>query len=476
MWFYLEHTHRRYFTGSFIVAKALSQVAEKVMPSWLHKAYWNAFTLWHFSAEARLPYRPLAELQAIQNRRVRAMIAHAYETVPYYREVMDKTGLRPGDFLTAEDLARLPILTGDHLARDPERFLSRRYANGRGLQLHSSGTAGRLRKINYDAAALFLALAHGRRQRLVLAQFVRRPFGYRSMVVSRPGSIGFLIHDFYRSYSLVPRILARKRNPLSPGETFEDNIARLEAMKPEVLVGYGSYLGLLFRRAWERHLPIFRPKVVVYGGDHLADADRLLIETEFGVPVVSSYQAAEALHIAFQCERRQGFHIGLDYIAVRVVDKNGNPVGPGGTGEIIISNLTNRATVLLNYQQGDVVTLSEGPCPCGRTLPTIARIDGRADDLIALPGGQLIHSLVVLALLHRVPGVIQVQLIQEDLQRFLLRAVCIGAKDWSLTSQELAVTLRSILGENITVALERVEAIPPQPNGKVKAVISHCRS
>jgi phenylacetate-CoA ligase len=446
------------------------------MPSWLHKAYWNALTLWHMRAEARLPYRPLAQIQTIQNRRVRAMIVHAYETVPYYREVMDKTGLRPGDFHTAEDLARLPILTGDQLARDQQRFLSRRYANGRSLQLHSSGTAGRLRKINYDATALFLALAHGRRQRLVLAQFVRRPFGYRGMVVSRPGSIGFLIHDFYRSYSLVPRILARKRSPLSPGDTFEDNLARLAAMKPEVLVGYGSYLGLLFRRAWERQLPIFRPKVVVYGGDHLADADRLLIETEFGVPVISSYQAAEALHIAFQCERRQGFHIGLDYIAVRVVDKNGNPVGPGGTGEIIISNLTNRATVLLNYQQGDVVTLSEGPCLCGRTLPTIARIEGRADDLIALPGGQLIHSLVVLAPLHRVPGVIQVQLIQEDLQRFLLRAVCIGAKDWSFTSEELAVTLRTSLGENIAVAIERVEAIPSQPNGKVKAVISHCRS
>jgi phenylacetate-CoA ligase len=447
------------------------------MPTWLHKVYWNAFTLWHLSAEARLPYRPLAEIQAIQNRRVRAMIAHAYETVPYYREVMDKTGLRPGDFHTAADLAQLPILTGDQLARDPERFLSRRYANGRSLQLHSSGTSGRLRKINYDAAALFLSLAHGRRQRLVLRQFVKRRLsGYRSMVVSRPGSIGFLIHDFYRSYSLIPKGLARNRTPLSPGNTFADNLARLEAMKPEVITGYGSYLGFLFRQAWERRLPIFRPRVVVYGGDCLADADRQLIETEFGVPVLSSYQAAEALHIAFQCERRQGFHIGLDYIAVRVVDQKGSPVGPGETGEIILSNLTNRATVLLNYRQGDLVTVGAGPCPCGRTLPTIDRIDGRADDLIALPGEQWIHSLVVLAPLHRVPGVIQVQLIQEDLHRFLLRVVSTGVKEWSLTSQELATTLRSLLGEHIGVTVERIETIPPQANGKVKAVISYCRA
>ena len=129
----------------------------------------------------------------------------------------------------------------------------------------------------------------------------------------------------------------------------------------------------------------------MYGADRLSDADRLLIETEFGVPVLSTYQAVEALRIAFQCERRHVFHMSLDQVAVRVVDANGKALGPGSTGEIVISNLTNRATVLLNYKLGDVVTLGGSPCPCGRSLPTIERIEGRADDLIVLPGGQRAH-------------------------------------------------------------------------------------
>lgn len=88
--------------------------------SWWRKAAWNAFTLWHARAEARLPYCPLDRVLSIQNRRIRAIVVHAYETVPYYREIMDEAGLRPRDFRTAEDLARLPILTGEELARAPE--------------------------------------------------------------------------------------------------------------------------------------------------------------------------------------------------------------------------------------------------------------------------------------------------------------------------------------------------------------------
>ena len=82
------------------------------MTNWIRKAYWNAFTVWHARNEGQFPYLPLEAILAVQNRRVRAIVAHAYATVPYYREVMDHAGLRPEDFHTAEDLARLPILTG----------------------------------------------------------------------------------------------------------------------------------------------------------------------------------------------------------------------------------------------------------------------------------------------------------------------------------------------------------------------------
>jgi phenylacetate-CoA ligase len=161
-------------------------------------------------------------------------------------------------------------------------------------------------------------------------------------------------------------------------------------------------------------------------------------------------------------------------VAVRAVDQNGAGVGPGEPGEIVISNLVNRATVLLNYKLGDVVTLGESPCPCGRTLPTIQRLAGRVDDLIALPRGQKVHSLTLLSGLQAVPGVVQVQVAQEELRRFLLLAVCTGETDWDQARRDLGTAMRSVLGDDIALEARRVEAIPPGRSGKVRAVISRC--
>jgi phenylacetate-CoA ligase len=214
----------------------------------------------------------------------------------------------------------------------------------------------------------------------------------------------------------------------------------------------------------------------VYGAEGIPDPERLLIEKEFGIPVLSSYQAVEALRIAFQCERRAGFHLCLDDVAVRVIDEQGKTLGPGGTGHLILSNLTNRATVLLNYKLGDVVTLSPTACPCGRTLPTIEKIVGRSDDLLRLPNGQVAHALVVLEDLQTVPGVVQVQLIQEDLRRFVLRVVCASGIDWRRTCQRLDAALRLTIGTDISLEIQRREALPPEPGGKIRAVISHFES
>ncbi len=444
------------------------------MASRLSKAYWSAFTLWHARKEDKIPYLPIEVIVGIQDRRVRAAVKHAYETVPYYRDVMDEAGLLPRDFRTADDLVQLPIVSGEEVAAAPERFLSSRCRGRRAIRLHSSGTSGLSKHIYYDSTALFLSLAHGHRQRVVLAQFVDRMFGYREMTVVRRDTVNVLLRAFYESHCWIPRKVDYQRDILPSTDTYEENIRQINIFQPDVIRGYGSYIGALFRRAREQSLPVFRPKVVLYGVDHMADVDRLLIEREFGVPVLSGYEATEALRIAFQCEKRDVFHINLDHVAVGAVDRNGATVGPGETGEIVISNLVNRATVLLNYKLGDLVALGESPCPCGRTLPTIERLAGRADGLIALPGGQKVHSLTVLSGLQAVPGVVQVQLTQEQLRRFLVLAVCTGETDWDQTRRDLDAAMRSTLGDDIALEARRVEAIPPGRSGKVRAVISRC--
>lgn len=117
------------------------------MTNLLHKFFWNCFTLWQARREYRLPFLSLEEIRELQNRRVRAIVAHAYTTVPFYHEAMDNAGLRACDFQSAEDLAQLPIVTGEDLAANPGRFLSRRHSGDSSLSIYSSGTSGRAKHI-----------------------------------------------------------------------------------------------------------------------------------------------------------------------------------------------------------------------------------------------------------------------------------------------------------------------------------------
>lgn len=445
------------------------------MSGFLTKAFWNAFTLSRAWAEKRLPHWPLDKILALQDRRIRAMVAHAHATAPYYRDAMQSLGLRPGDIRSAADLAVLPLVDGSDLANEPDRFYSNAYSEPGTLTLHSSGTSGRTKAVRYDPAALFTALAHGQRQRVVMAHFVGRRYGYREMTAIRSESVSTQMRHFYESHSWVPRSVDLQRSILPLDISFDQAVARINDFQPEVVFGYGSHLGALFRWAWEHGHELSRPRVVWYGADAMPDADRNLIETGYEVPVLSSYQADEALRIGFQCEYRKGFHLNLDDVAVRVVKHDGKPAGPGEDGEIIISNLSNRATVLLNYKLGDVVTMSAGPCPCGRTLPTIERIAGRADDMVMLPNGESRHSLFLLQPLNTIPGVVQIQLVQERVDHISLYVVCAAGSDWQPIQASLADRVRGLLGEDMAVETVKVASIPSEPGGKVRAVISHCR-
>jgi phenylacetate-CoA ligase len=383
---------------------------------------------------------------------------------------MRQRGIRPEDIRTAQDFQWLPEVRKAEVIAAPERFESRWAARADGLTLRSSGTTGRARAIRWDARGLFESLAAGGRQRLVLGQFLKRQGGYRQAVINRDGSVASQLRRFYQERSILPPQVELQWRMLSVATPFETLLAQLNEFKPDVIRGYGAHLGAFLRWVHEQGKCLVRPRVVMYGADAMSQADRWLIEETLGLPVISTYQAVEALRIGFQCEARKGFHVCLDQVAVRVVDQDGRDVKAGETGEIVLSCLTNRATVLLNYRLGDMVTLGQGPCACGSTLPVLEHIAGRADDLLVLADGTPIHALEVIARLQQIAGVQQLQVIQDALLAFRVRVVtsagCLGIET------VIPEMMRAILGQGITVAVERVERIEPEASGKLRVAIS----
>lgn len=385
---------------------------------------------------------------------------------------MKERGLSPADIRTAEDLARLPLTDSAVYARQPGRFRPAGAAGRDVLTIHSSGTTGGSKAIDYDARALFLALAHGLRQRHVLARFTGRTFGYRGLHLAREGAVPGQIRAFLESQPWTPRAVDLKRKTLTPGESpVEEEIEEINRFQPMVLMGCGSYLGVLFGKAHRRGMRL-APKVVVYGADLMADSDRALIEDVMGVPVVSTNQAAEALRIGFQCELWRGFHLSLDATALRVVDEEGRDVKPGGHGQVVISNLTNFAMVLLNYRLGDVAILDGEPCPCGRTVPVISSLEGRADDMVHFADGRSVHALQAVRKLRVASGLDRLQVIQMTSDQFVIRAVAGEDLERTRAAAALAAAMDALAGRPCRAELEWAEALVPEPSGKTRIVIS----
>lgn len=437
------------------------------------RLYWSAYTAWYARQDAALPFWPAERLQALQDRRVRHMVRYAYETVPYYRELFDRERLSPDDISTADDLERLPITEADELSLSPRRFVSSRYRPEGGIELHSSGLSGNRKTVYWDAAGLFQTLASKHRCRQVLRQFVGATYGYREMSVSNPQSVGAAMRDFYARHAWFPPGVEFERGRALTTAPFDDILAQINAFRPILLGGPGISLGALFRYAWQNQVEVHHPKVIRYGASTMPPLDRKLIEEQFGIPVISSYQAAEMLQIAYQCEKRQGFHICTDQVALRVVDDQGRDVDPGDTGRVVLSCLVNHGTVLLNYALGDLVERGEAPCPCGRTLPVFNSIQGRAFDLLVLPGGRRVHGDALFKTLAQRNHVVQLQMEQFSLSRYTLRVVSDGAIPWPDLQQALDRHLRQAIAQDIELVIQPCDYMSGGVAGKVKAYISH---
>jgi phenylacetate-CoA ligase len=225
----------------------------------------------------------------------------------------------------------------------------------------------------------------------------------------------------------------------------------IEEARPELVVGYGSYLELLFRTVAREGGLAHRPRAIRYGADAMSTEGRREIESELGIPVLSNYGAAEALRIGFFCERRDGFHLHDDLVHVRVVDDTGAQVPDGEVGELVVSNLVNRGTVLLGYRIGDTGSLDRTPCACGRATPRLARLNGRISEVIPLPGGDVVFTDAIWGCVKPRPEVIRFQLVEVAPLRFELRLrLAAGAQEDDVAADVAGRVRRLLRGAEVT--------------------------
>ena len=413
--------------------------------------------------QRRIPFLRARDLQLRRDAAVRETVRFAAQRVPHYRELLRDAGIDARQIRGAHELDALPLLDKRDVQREPTRFRPEdRLAHA--LVLRTTGSTAMPLEVVHDRRSALANIAYGARERGVEAS-VAGALRFLAVDVRAPAGTGSRVQGFYARETLRPARLAGTR--LEVGTPVEEVLAELDRLRPTIVRSYGTYLEVLFRTAVARELTFHRPRAVLYSGDTMSAAGRELIE-ELGIRVLSRYNAVECFKIAYTCEEGAGFHVHEDLCHVRLVDGNGRDVEPGERGEVVISNLVNRGTVLLNYRLGDVARLDETRCACGRSSARLVELEGRVDDVIALSDGRFVYPTEVWQALRSHTNLLRYQLVQLAPAAFELRVVTTAEENAG--AEAAAGDLSRLLG-HARVTLVRVAELSAGPGGKFRHVV-----
>ncbi len=403
--------------------------------------------------------------QRIAQYKIIREVRQAYNNVPYYRAKYDQAGIDINTIKTLADLKKLPPITKDEIRENfPEGLISNRYRSRKLIKSATTGSTGKAVGFVFSPATY--------------AHYITTSVRVYTMIGYRPWHK--VVYIKYTTVQL-PALGPFFRTAHIPSTiTVEEQISRLRAERPDVLVGYASLILEIARTVTREDLKIIRPRMISVNSELSTADQRDFIARVFGCPVYDEYSTEETWMIASQCSRGR-YHIFTDNIWLEFLDRDGNEVAPGETGEIFITTMNSPAMPFIRYRIGDMGRLAtRSSCPCGRGFPILEAFDGRADDSFILPSGRYVSSLKILNTftkyikkdLHLME---EFKVIQHEQGR--IEIMLEPGRDYTAEGfQELVSSLQTLMGEPVDISVSIHDRVDMGSSIKRKAIESRVRA
>jgi phenylacetate-CoA ligase len=406
----------------------------------------------------------------IQERKLRALIRHAYENVRYYRRLFDQLRLKPDDIANPGDLKKLPVLDKETVRNHQRDLVARNFSRARIFPGWTTGTTGTpLNALRSRASIVFENAMIWRQRRMAGLKFRCRKAAiwgtiWENVIVPA----GQRVPPFWR-FNATDNQLLLSYYHISDA-TLPEYIARLKAFAPEFIEGFPSSILILARYLKKANMTI--PMKAIYtSSETLYDVHRKDIEQAFASRVFDLYGQAERAVAATECERHAGLHINPEYGIFEII-KDGQDAPPGTTGDVVGTGLNNYVMPLIRYRTGDLATLASAPCPCGRQMPLLSGIQGRKADVIRTPDGRIVPGNGLMGAFHGIGNIERSQVIQERLDY-----VVVNLQREDLTrpvdTNQLRLNLKQCLGERVEIEFRLPDQIDNGGQSKFRWVTSH---
>ena len=318
---------------------------------------------------------PAARLKA-QLAALRALVAHAKKTSPYYRDLLQD--VKPAKLTSLAALAKLPVTLKSDLAprqkaKPPLGGLQAGKPSEVALYFQSPGPL-------YEAYPLPTAKA-------------KDPFRFSRAIWAAGCRPGDLVHNAF-SYHMTPagRLTEGSAHaigcpvfPAGTGNT-ELQLDAIAHLQPRVYTGTPSFLKILLEKGRELGKPTASLKKGLVGAEALPPSLRAELKA-LGVDVLQSYGTADLGLVAYESTALEGMILDEDVIVEIVRPGTGDPVTPGEVGEVVVTVLSGNAVYpMIRFATGDLSAVLPGTSPCGRTNTRIKGWMGRADQTTKVKG------------------------------------------------------------------------------------------
>lgn len=406
------------------------------------------------------------ELVEYQNRRLQNLVKHAYDTVPFYRRRMDECSLKPADIRTREDLRRFPVLTRDDVRHNWKDMISKAYRRSDLVLGHTSGTTGSPLEFFWDKELCVFNNAVDWRQKKWAGLTLGEPYAVLLGRVVVP--IHWRKPPFWRTNHIQNQLWMSVFH--MSGENLGLYVDKLRKFRPKLIEGYPSSVYILARylKSIKEDLPL---TAVLTSSETLFDFQKEVIEEVFSCRIFDFYGMAERVIFASECEHHEGKHINSEYGITEILDNGRNPVGKQQIGRLVGTSLHNYGMPFIRYETSDVSAFLEEKCSCGRNLPLMKDVTTKAEDIVVTRDGRLVSPSALTHPFKPLHGVEMSQIVQDDVDRILVKIV--KGRDFDNSQVEgLLKSLKERLGEETNVEIEFVESIPKTAAGKYRWVVS----
>lgn len=405
-----------------------------------------------------------------QNTKLRVLLNHANNTVPFYKVSFEVAGIdkKKLNEVTVDTFKTLPFLSKNDLRRFGTTSLLSSERDETGKFYCSSGSTGTPVEIYLSRTThqIWSAAFEARIRNWAGINF-KTP---RGMIGGRRVLPGASDGPPFHRYNLAEEQVYFSAYHISPTNAVH-YLSAMRKHKIEYMTGYAmsNYLLAFYLRNAGFKAP--KLKAVITSSEKLTPDMRLVLEEVYQCKVYDSWSGVEACALVSECEYGS-LHVSEDVGIVEILDEYGNEVPEGATGEVVCTGLLNFDQPLIRYRIGDRMTKLSGTCKCGRNMRMIKEIDGRLEDIVTGPDGRQMvrfHGIFV-----GIPSIELAQIVQHSLNYIEVKvknSVVLKEEEVNLIKSRLVSQLGAV-----NIEINQKADIFQTSNGKFKAVVSHIGS